>query len=1098
MTTLHLHLFGSPYVELNGVRVDFGRRKAQALIAYLALSPNGRSRDFLAELLWPERDGPSARTDLRSGLFAIRQTIGDEWLETDGERVALRRAPGLDVDVLRFRDLLAGAAADPSAIRWDDACVATLAEAIALYTADFLAGFSLPDAVEFDNWQTYQTESLRLELAEALERLGCLHAERGDYATALGYARRWLELDPLCEAPHRALMRLYAAAGNRASSLRQYEECVRVLDQELGIKPDAETIALHEALAGRLPHTPGHAMPAPPPLVLPPDHTPFIGRKTEIAEIAERLADPACRLLTVLGPGGSGKTRLAVQAARAEAGHYADGIFFVDLQPVESVNLLAPAIALAVSAPTSGAGNFEESLIVHLQGRELLLVLDNFEHLMDGVDLLPRLLDAAPGLKLLITSRARLNLSAEWLLPLGGLALPPEMTRRVALEEYSASALFLACALRLQPDYRPPPPEVAEIAHVCRLLEGMPLGIELAAARVHMMPVRNIAAELTRGLDVLATTMRDAPARHRSMAAAFDASWRLLTPREQGILRRASVFRGGFTTDAAASVTDATAQDLDGLADSCWLRVEPGGRWGMHELIRQHCEAKLRTEHLSETGESEGEVRARLVAYFRSFVLERHAAFQGRPDALPEIEMEFGNLIVAWEGFTDPSDPALMRKVTAGFGLMSDRLVWWPVVLPLVEQNLRQFRKALVHGDHDPGRRRRLELALAWHLFLLTEGKLQLGRYGEAYTDLDEAEALLGDGDPEDINWAQTHYMIVRNRAWLDYHLGKRAAAQKGWLTTLAQLRAARFPVWVFPAHSSLLPQAEILLGLAWNALECGQYDRGLGWAREAVEMAQEFGSALYEALTASVLITCLTTRGRYAEAERVAKRALRTARTVHAPDTIIQCLASLASLYVNAGRPELARTWARRCVALCEETGCFESVLPWALTTLSLAELALGHIAEAHRHAQCSMEIVERSGGASISDYANAAVAVGRAALAEGKPGVALIWVRRALASRAKRSSALTTAAQLLADIRLAQGRQEDAAEIFASVAKSPRSWHGTQLKAANALSELESALPPDVYAAAVARGESRKIDELVTGILAEEPPEGHTQSPN
>ena len=205
----------------------------------------------------------------------------------------------------------------------------------------------------------------------------------------------------------------------------------------------------------------------------------------------------------------------------------------------------------------------------------------------------------------------------------------------------------------------------------------MPLGIELAAARTRTLPVSEIAAELARGLDVLATTMRDAPARHRSMAASFDASWRLLScPVSASILRQASVFRGGFTTEAAGAVTGATLTDLEGLVDSCWLRLEAGGRWGMHELIRQYCEAKLRTEHPAETGEDEAE-RSRRGMSLTSDGLSRRSMrrFQVRPEALSEIEPDFGNLLAAWEGFSDSRRSR--ADATGHAGVRGDGAIAW-------------------------------------------------------------------------------------------------------------------------------------------------------------------------------------------------------------------------------------------------------------------------------------------------------------------------------------------------------------------------------------------------------------------------------------
>ena len=468
--------------------------------------------------------------------------------------------------------------------------------------------------------------------------------------------------------------------------------------------------------------------------------------------------------------------------------------------------------------------------------------------------------------------------------------------------------------------------------------------------------------------------------------------------------------------------------------DSCWLRLEAGGRWGMHELIRQYCEAKLRGEHEAETGEGEEQVKARHVAYFRYFVVEKHVALQQRPEALPEIEPELGNLMAAWEGFADPSDLARMRRVTAGFGLMADRLLWWPVLLPLVERSIRQARADLANGGQDATSRRRLELALAWFLFLTTEGKQAIGRYGDSHRVLDEAEALLGDGAPDDPDWAETHYMIVRNRAWVHYLLGNWTAAEQGWSDALAQIRTARFPVWVFPPYSSLPPQSEILLGLAWNALESGRYDQGLLWAREAVDMAVEFNSLQYEAFMKSVLVAALSAVGEYREAERVAKQALHLAHSVHAPHLVLQILAPFVDLYRDLGRPDLTRIWARRYALLCEDTGYIESGLPWVLTNLSWAELQLGRAYEARRHALRSMETIERSGGAEHSGYGDAAVTLGRVALAEGKLEETATWARRALSSPARRTGATAGALQLLADIRRVRGDPEAAAEILAA----------------------------------------------------------------
>jgi DNA-binding SARP family transcriptional activator len=435
MPGLEIFLFGKPRVERDGAAVTIARRKALALLAYLVVTRQAHSRDALIALLWPELDSEHGRAVLRSTLADLSQAIGKDGLAVAGDGVACQ-APALRVDVARFHDLLAQVAGhnDPLGRPCHD-CLTALTEAVKLYRADFLAGFTLEDAVEFDAWQTFQTESLRLELAAALEKLAHGWAGRQQWDAAISHARRWLALDPLHEPAQRLLMQLYVGAGDRAAAIRQYQECVNVLHEELGIEPEPETTALFEAIRGgaaslsSAPLLPGSPAPT---HNLPPDPTPFIGRELELAQVATQLADPDCRLLTIFGPGGIGKTRLAIQAARDEAGRFAHGACFVDLAPIASAEMLAATILRTLQAPSSGAAESDQHVLSYLAGRQLLLVLDNYEHLLtgaepdrcDGYGLVTKILGAAPQVKLLVTSRARLNVRAEWLETLEGMRVP--------------------------------------------------------------------------------------------------------------------------------------------------------------------------------------------------------------------------------------------------------------------------------------------------------------------------------------------------------------------------------------------------------------------------------------------------------------------------------------------------------------------------------------------------------------------------------------------------------------------------------------------------------------------------------------------------
>lgn len=331
----------------------------------------------------------------------------------------------------------------------------------------------------------------------------------------------------------------------------------------------------------------------PAPSNLPPLAAPCIGRDAELALIAERLADQSCRLLTLLGPGGIGKTSLALEAAAAQRERFAHGVYFVALANIDTSDLLGSTIADALGLSRFGEADAEAQLLAFLRERRLLLLLDNFEHLLDGTRLLARILDHAPGVKLLVTSRERLNLLEEWLVPLDGLRVPEGDQPAQGTEGYGAVALFVQRAARVQPGFTLTPEVWPAVLRICRLVQGLPLGLELAAALVRLMPCAEIAAEIAHSLDVLTSTARDVPDRHRSLRAAFTYSWRTLAPEEQATFARLAVFRGGFRREAAAEVVGASLALLTALVDKSLLTARPSGRYELHEALRQYAAERL-------------------------------------------------------------------------------------------------------------------------------------------------------------------------------------------------------------------------------------------------------------------------------------------------------------------------------------------------------------------------------------------------------------------------------------------------------------------------------------------------------------------------
>ncbi|MFN8492201.1 MAG: AAA family ATPase [Caldilineaceae bacterium] len=438
-----------------------------------------------------------------------------------------------------------------------------------------------------------------------------------------------------------------------ADERRPSRQLAKLLAAGLQI-PEAEQLAfvqaaLGEELVEHL-HTAPSALPprGEPKHNLPAQATPFVGRTTELAQISALLADSTCRLLTLVGPGGVGKTRLALQAASQFLTHFPDGVYLVELAPLSSAHLLASTLLDIFHLPQQTQKSPEAQLVHYLRNKQMLLLLDNFEHLPESVTLVKQLLQGASGVKLLVTSRERLKLQDEWLLPVSGLNVPANGLNNLDeqallhLEAFSAVQLFVQRARRLQPTFALTLANATALVQICRLVEGMPLALELAAAWVQLMTCIEIAQEMARALDFLRAEWRDLPARQQSMRAVFDHSWQLLTPEEQCVLGQLAVFRGGFWREAAQTVTGATLPLLSALVDKSWLRAADG-RFTLHELVRQFAEEKLASKDADA-------VCARHSAYYAAFMHARESALHGshQKALLDEMLADVDNIRTGW------------------------------------------------------------------------------------------------------------------------------------------------------------------------------------------------------------------------------------------------------------------------------------------------------------------------------------------------------------------------------------------------------------------------------------------------------------------
>ncbi|RPI24995.1 MAG: tetratricopeptide repeat protein, partial [Chloroflexota bacterium] len=651
---LILRLLGAPQIELNEQAIATDRRKAIALLAYLAVTGSRHSRETLAALFWPDYDQSQAFAYLRRTVWELNHALGEGWIESDRDTVGLTNGSEWQLDVSRFLELTNQWKA---AVNGSGDAIDLLSEAVSMYRGDFLAGFTLRDSPDFDEWQVFQSENLRRRFGEALETLAGGYRERGDLDSAIDVARRWLALDPLNEPAHRELMRLYIKAGQRSAALRQYEECVRILHEELNVSPEPETTELYKqikdstrrAVQGlKVNEQPSSRLR---PSNLPKPSTPFIGREKELAEILSLLADPNCRLLTLAGSGGIGKTRLSIRAAETQLDDYPHGVYFVSLAPLYSTDSLLLAIADTIGFTFYGRSARGETvqdpklqLLEYLREKKMLLVMDNFEHLLDSAELLAKIAAAAPMVKFLVTSRERLNLPGEWVLDIQGMSYPDDGPSE-AWEAYPAVELFLQSARRAQANFVLANSDRLHINRICQLVDGMPLGIELAAAWVKMMSCQEIAQEIEKSLDFLMTSLRGVPERHRSIRAVFEHSWNLMSEGEREALRRLSVFRCGFQREAAGRVAEATLARLSALTDKSILRRGPSGRWDLHEVLKQYAAAKL-----DETPAEKTDTNQRHSEYYLGLLGQLNGKLRGPAarEAIEQIEEEYENIRLAW------------------------------------------------------------------------------------------------------------------------------------------------------------------------------------------------------------------------------------------------------------------------------------------------------------------------------------------------------------------------------------------------------------------------------------------------------------------
>ena len=542
--------------------------KVAGLVVYLAETGEARSRSALAGLMWSDLPEQTARANLRQALTRLRKEL-PEHVEVGRDVVALKGSVWIDTHELS---------------REHGARVAEL------YRGDFLSGFDAPGATLFDEWVGARRAIHRTTAIASLEGAAAAALEGGHHHEGIVAARRILEIEPFNEAAHSALMRLFESAGQPAAALAQFETCRHVLAEELGTTPAADT----RRLAAEIRRSPDAREGLKPPAHVGSPSTSFVGREPDLQRIRELLDNPDCRVLSLVGPGGVGKTRLALEliARMLEDDRDASVVELSGLvakTAEQAADLVVTAIARTLGLRLQDQRDPLELLIYRLMDRRLVLVLDNFEHLPAAATVVAALAARLQKVRLLITTRQRLGLGSEWVLEVSGLDYPP-VEGGGDLDSWPAVKLFVD-RLRSTPDSAGPF-DLDAIVRITRLVEGLPLALELAATRARSVPADEVARRLSMDLGILESAAADVPARHRSMRSVLDWSWSLLSRDAQQVLASCSVFRGRFSLDAVDAVADGPSlAAIDELVAHSLVTSEH--RFGLHELVRSYASNRL-------------------------------------------------------------------------------------------------------------------------------------------------------------------------------------------------------------------------------------------------------------------------------------------------------------------------------------------------------------------------------------------------------------------------------------------------------------------------------------------------------------------------
>ena len=584
--------------------------------------------------------------------------------------------------------------------------------------------------------------------------------------------------------------------------------------------------------------------------------TPFIGRSTEVSEIFDRFTDPNCRLLTLVGPGGIGKTRLAVQVAAQSAEQFTDAIYFVPFQSLASPDFMVSTIADVKGFHFNPGSDPKQQLLHHLRNLDLLLVLDNLEHLLDGVSLLTEILQVAPDVKILVTSRERLNLLEEWVFDVRELDYPATEST-TDMESYDAVKLFLHHVRRINAHADLNAIQRSQVIRICRLVGGMPLGIELAAAWARTLSYEGIARGIEGSLDMLETSARNVEPRHRKLRATFEPMWNRLSYVQRSIFKQLSIFCGGFTFEAMEYVTGASFHTLSSLVERSLVRVDKNERYDLHELLRQYA-----AEQLNESPEELNAVRDRHCQYFTAYLDNRRKDIEGKRQqiVIEEIQGEIDNIRAAWQWAVEHGRDAEIGNACHVLWFFYDTRSWYQEALYSFEGAIAALGTDRLEtpGDLVVGRLMAYYGAILYSLHMpkkaqdMLEKSLTILKGIDAQSDIGFARIRLGEVALFAKNDPETAYAYLRESLMIFQDLGNHwgTAYSLRWMAIASiymdDYEEARLlgeaSLSIYKESGEPRGQALALGVMGLCAVESSQYDRAIEISQEILILCEAVG----------------------------------------------------------------------------------------------------------------------------------------------------------------------------------------------------------------------------------------------------------------